>query len=496
MAESAKTSAAPADSVRFSLRFKLTTGLILIIVIVFAGLNTFNLLSHRETRFAEAANNSRTVASLLAGSLITQLADYELASPYMSTFLGNFEQSAFKLSDDLAFLMVLDAKGELVTGRARPELVVVGERRFESEQAVLSWLSQSSGAVSGKHLEVSRIGLVEPGGARVGTLLVGTSLRRARSAWRQDLILNIAVFGLALLVVVIYGSAALERMVVRPLRRMVDSMLEVRHGKLDNDVALERSDEIGVLANAYNYMLQGLRDRERLKDAFSRYVSRQVYEKFQMGEIKLEGESRHATVLFSDIRSFTSLSEQLQPEEVVSMLNEYFNEMVEIIFKYDGFLNKFIGDAIMAIYNAPLSQSSPELRAVRTGLEMVQALERLNSVDQARGELLIISGIEINTDPVIAGNIGHEKRLEYTVIGDAVNLAQRIESQTKEAGASLLISETTYQAVADHVQATQLAPVKVKGKAQEINLYAVTGLRQQLLDQREPAGTSPAAAGA
>jgi adenylate cyclase len=224
-------------------------------------------------------------------------------------------------------------------------------------------------------------------------------------------------------------------------------------------------------------MVRGLRERERLKDAFNRYVSRQVYEKFQAGEIALSGENRHATVLFSDIRSFTTLSEQLTPTEVVAMLNEYFNVMVEIVLKYDGFLNKFIGDALMAIYNVPLDQTAPELRAVCTAIEMMQSLDLLNADRERRGQFPIKIGIGINTGPVVAGNIGHEKRLEYTVIGDAVNTAQRLESQTKVAGVTILLSEATYQAVASYVDATALPPVKVKGKAEPVALYAVNGIK-------------------
>jgi adenylate cyclase len=270
---------------------------------------------------------------------------------------------------------------------------------------------------------------------------------------------------------------ALRRMVVSPIGKVVDAMRAVQDGNLDHEVNLKRSDELGLLADAYNFMVRGLRERARLADAFSRYVSSQVYAKFQSGEIQLSGELKDATVLFSDIRSFTSLSEQLSPGDVVAMLNEYFTAMVEIVFKYEGFVNKFIGDALMAIYNIPLTQSQPELRAVRTALEMLESLATLNAKREARGQFPLRIGIGINTGPVIAGNIGHQKRLEYTVIGDTVNVAQRIESQTKVTGTPLLIAEATYKAVAEFVEAEALPPVKVKGKQEAVVLYAVKGLR-------------------
>lgn len=204
-----------------------------------------------------------------------------------------------------------------------------------------------------------------------------------------------------------------------------------------------------------------------------------MYEKVRAGEINLQGENRTATVLFSDIRSFTSISERLTPPQVVAMLNEYFSAMVEVVIRYDGVVNKFIGDALMAIYNVPVPQSRPELRAVCTALDMIASLGRLNAAREARGDPALEVGIGINTGPVVAGNIGHRQRLEYTVIGDAVNLAQRIESQTKLSGHPVLISASTYRAVADAVEAEALEPVQVKGKAQPIALYAVRSLRAE-----------------
>ena len=324
-------------------------------------------------------------------------------------------------------------------------------------------------------MSVKRFDLKVGAKGLVGKLLVGTSLARIEREAQQALIINLTVMLVALLVLFTYASLILGHWVVRPLQVLVAAMQRVQRGDLSGEVALVRGDEIGALAHTYNFMVRGLRERERLKDAFNRYVSRQVYEKFEAGEITLTGQMRRATVLFSDIRSFTTLSEQLTPTEVVAMLNEYFNVMVEIVFEYDGLLNKFIGDALMAIYNVPLDQTLPELRAVQTAVKMMHSLDRLNAERARRQAFPIQIGIGINTGPVVAGNIGHERRLEYTVIGDAVNLAQRLESHTKVAGATVLISASTYQAVASWVQARQLEPVKVKGKAEAVALYAIDG---------------------
>jgi adenylate cyclase len=315
------------------------------------------------------------------------------------------------------------------------------------------------------------------GSRHVGWFYVGASRARIKQETDRALTINAGVFIAALLLLFVYSAIALGRMVTRPLGRVMDAMHAVQEGRFDEELRIDRNDEMGVLADTYNIMVRGLAEREKLKDAFSRYVSTQVYERLKLGEINLEGETRNATVLFSDIRSFTALSERLSPHDVVALLNDYFNVMVEIVFKHEGFLNKFIGDALMAVYNAPLDQTQPELRAVRTALEMIEALDRFNQERAKRGQFAVKIGIGINTGPVTAGNIGHVRRLEYTVIGDTVNLAQRVESQTKVTGMPVLISQSTYDAVAAHVVAQPLPPVKVKGKQEPVALYAVSGLQ-------------------
>jgi len=373
-------------------------------------------------------------------------------------------------------VVIVDNDNKVIVGKAKPDLVLFpGSVTYKDEAQVLAEAARLEGRL-GPEMKVIRFPLAVKGKGNVGKLLVATSLARIRDQAEQALIINIAVLAGALLVMALYARVALGRMVIAPLGKVVDAMRSVQAGQLDRELDLRRRDEIGVLAGTYNYMVRGLRERESLKDAFNRYVSPQVYEHFKKGAVKLTGETRKAVVLFSDIRSFTTLSEQLTPSEVVAMLNEYFTEMVEIVFKHDGFVNKFIGDAIMAIYNVPLDQPDPELRAVKTALEMIASLDRLNQRRVARGQFAIKIGIGVNTGPVVAGNLGHERRLEYTVIGDTVNLAQRLESQTKVAGAPILISQSTFLACGQHLNAQQLPPVKVKGKAEPVVLYAVAGL--------------------
>lgn len=484
----------------FSLRFKLTVGLIFIIGVLFSSLNIYNVLKTREKRRDEAKSANKAITYLIASPLMGELGDYEIHSERIRVFLRNFLGTTFALNKnnkELAFALVVDANNQLIAGKAKPELTVFkGGVTFPNEEQVLAAIAK--GTDVSKDMSLAAFHLKLGNMPEVGRLLVGTSLTRVESEARADLIFNAVVFLGALILLFIYATIALSYLVVSPINQVVKAMRTVQQGSLMSEVDLKRGDEIGILANTYNFMVRGLQERERLKDAFNRYVSRQVYEKFQSGEIRISGENRQATVLFSDIRSFTTLSEQLTPPEVVAMLNEYFNVMVEIIFKYDGFLNKFIGDALMAIYNVPLDQTRPELRAVATAIEMMQDLDKLNADREKRGQFPIKIGIGVNTGPVVAGNIGHEKRLEYTVIGDAVNTAQRLESQTKVAGATILLSETTYTAVADYVEATALPPVKVKGKSEPVALYSISGLKPgvNVASLLAPLAGKPAAAAA
>ncbi|MBI3180517.1 MAG: HAMP domain-containing protein [Deltaproteobacteria bacterium] len=479
---------------RYSLRLKLALGLILIIAVIFSGLAALNLLTLISTREKEAQVNRETVGRVVVAALTGRLGSEDIGSDAIRTFLYNFLSVAIVQNDknrDIAFGLVIDNNGRVIAGRALPALVALptGERP-DSEATVLQEIARLDGNLGG-NMRVARYTLKTSRG-NAGKLFVGTSLSRLHRETRRDLIFNVSVALGGLVVLVIYAGVMLTRLVTRPLGQVVSAMHDVQDGHFDTAVHLARNDEIGVLADTYNFMVQGLREREHLKDAFSRYVSSQVYERIKLGGIRLTGEQRQATVLFSDIRSFTAISELLQPADVVRMLNDYFNVMVEIVFQHEGFLNKFIGDALMAVYNVPLDQTEPELRAVRTAIQMMQSLEVFNTRRAKTGEEPLKIGIGINTGPVTAGNIGHMRRLEYTVIGDAVNVAQRIEAQTKVSGMPILISDATYRAVAKQVIAESLPPVKVKGKQEAVTLYAVKALAAGVSLRTEPKAAPPA----
>jgi class 3 adenylate cyclase len=194
------------------------------------------------------------------------------------------------------------------------------------------------------------------------------------------------------------------------------------------------------------------------------------------------------TVLFSDIRGFTSMSEKMQPEEVVTFLREYLTVMTEAVFKHGGTVDKYVGDAIMALYNVPLEAPDHALRAVRTALEFQERVRPLGERFAARHGGHLACGVGIHTGDAVVGTIGSEQRLEYTAIGDTINLGSRLEGITKEFGVPIIISEATYAEVRDHVGVRDLGEVTVKGKAIPVKIYAVLGEIGARAAGEQPAG--------
>ncbi|MGK4006629.1 adenylate/guanylate cyclase domain-containing protein [Sorangium sp. So ce1036] len=231
---------------------------------------------------------------------------------------------------------------------------------------------------------------------------------------------------------------------------------------------------------------------EREKQELGRYLSKDLVD-FVLSDprrLKLGGTRRHVSVMFTDIRNFTPLAESVEPEVVVSFLNEYFTEMVDIVFRYGGTLDKYIGDGLMAVFGAPLSVEDAPKRAVMAAIEMVQALERFNQ-RQHLGCGEIRMGVGIATGTVISGNIGSLQRMEYTCIGDTVNTASRLEQANKELGSKIIICQATYAAVNDAIPAQATGAVSIRGKNRQVHPYIVdhadvsparlSELREQLL---------------
>ena len=234
-----------------------------------------------------------------------------------------------------------------------------------------------------------------------------------------------------------------------------------------------------------NKLLYGLnqnlqRAQELLSISFQRYISEHLLKEILASSepVSLSGEKKDVTVLISDIRGFTSLAENMATEELVEFLNQYFEAMIKIVLDYEGLLDKFMGDALLALFGAIYSHDDDPMRAVRAALEMQKTIEGLNARWSSKGAPEIKIGIGISTGEIIVGNIGSEQRLEFTGIGPDVNYAQRIETLTKTIPSSILINESTYLRVRDEVYATRYGPLEIRGKMKPIAVYGIEGLRE------------------
>ena len=232
-----------------------------------------------------------------------------------------------------------------------------------------------------------------------------------------------------------------------------------------------RNESIGFML-----MMEDITREKRLRNTMSRYMSKSVVDQLlASGEVELGGTGRDVSVLFSDIRGFTSISERLGAKETVALLNEYFTDMVDIVFAHNGVLDKYIGDMIMAVFGSVLQSDEDASNAVMVGNKMLTALHQLNRRRAERGDEAIRIGVGISTGNVVAGNIGSLKRMEYTVVGDRVNLAERLESANKFYGTSILICDATWEAVRHHAAAREIDLIRVRGRDRPVAIYEALG---------------------
>lgn len=307
-------------------------------------------------------------------------------------------------------------------------------------------------------------------GQPVGVLGIDAPARAVQEL-RSNLLLLSIVCLLAAFIVSILVSMPIGSQVTKPITALVAGTEAVAGGDLETRVDIKNRDELGTLGDAFNRMVEGLRMRDLYKRQFERYVSHQIADKIleHPEQTFWQGERKKATILFADIRGFTSMSEKLPPEQLLSRLNTFLATMIDIVFRYDGTLDKFIGDAVMAVFGAPVSFGNDALRAVQAGLAMQEAVSTMEGMWQI--------GIGISTGEVIVGNIGSEQRLEYSAIGDDVNVASRLEGLNKEYNTKILMSRSTYEDVKNFINARLVGEVAIRGKTEILAVYEVLGVK-------------------
>jgi len=300
-------------------------------------------------------------------------------------------------------------------------------------------------------------------------LIVGAHFDRSQLEPEFKRLRNYGLLGVLVLGLSVLAALTLGGLTAKPIRRLANATRIARGDNLDEVPILEQSTirELDDAAASFNEMIVGLRERARIRNLFGKYVPPSIAKKLIEDEGGLEPLNAEATVLFVDLEGFTSLSERLEPQMIAELLNEYFSAMVAVIRRHNGIVTQFQGDAILAIFNIPIADPEHQNNAVRAAVEM---LEIVTSTKFAGHQLAIRVGI--NTGEVFAGNVGADDRLNYTVHGDAVNIAARIEAMNKESGTRILVGEPTAKGVTS-VALKRLPDVSIRGKEQSVGLYAV-----------------------
>jgi adenylate cyclase len=265
----------------------------------------------------------------------------------------------------------------------------------------------------------------------------------------------------------------LSRDLVSSAAELVDAMRQVERGDVHAELVISSTDEFADAYRGFNRMTKGLVERERLRDAFGRYVAPELAEQVMKHGVSMGGTLVRASVIFIDIRGFTTISERLEPALVVSLLNRYFAAVAPPIHDQGGFINKFGGDSLLAVFGAPVPTEDHELRAVRAAIGVREALAVFNVTEEAEGRVPLRIGTGIHAGEMIAGSVGSPDRMEYTVIGDVVNVAARLQALTKDLGVDVLFSRDVHEKVQAFVPARRLPPVPIRGKADPLDVYAL-----------------------
>lgn len=469
-----------------SLKFKIALLVVLLIILVTAGIWFISTGVMTRSIETEIEKRGEAVARNMAVVVADPLSRED--DLYIASFVTDAVD--IKRNPDVLYVIVVDANNKIRGYKSQDttdETAAFDKyfgTEYESPKGVKSLGSQKYMAQTfeypGRGLAYDiGVAVLLAGTKPVGEVHVGISQASLIAARRGTQIAISTISGIGLLAGII-GSLILGGFISRPVDRLIKGVRKMGKGDYDVRVKVKSKDEIGALTSAFNEMAESIGEKELIKDAFSRYVSRQVADIILNDPDKyistLRGERKKITILFADIRGFTSISERNAPEEVVALLNDYLSEMTDVIFDYNGTLDKFLGDGLMAVFGAPIRMENCTLAAVKAAMDMRSRLADFNIAREVTGGEAIRVGIGINFGDAVVGNVGSRERMDYTVIGDAVNIAQRIQSYSQEG--QIILTKSAYDAVKDKVTASPLGEYQLKGKAQSVSIYEAIGINE------------------
>jgi adenylate cyclase len=403
---------------------------------------------------------------------VTETLGVLFSADELSESFGTGTNSSYIITENGAILLHSDA--DLVMGSANfSGLPIVNTMREEGDNNRQISFTDSEGVkYFGAYYRLPRMDA-----AVITTIPQSVVFEAVQSVTRQNMFLTAAVLFIAILFIWLFSKT-----ISTPVRTLADAALQIEQGEFGLALTPKTHDELGLLTESFGKMSSAL-------GIFGRFTNKDIAIRAMRGEIKPGGQSRRATIFFSDIRGFTEKSENFTKvfkeqasNRIVEWLNEYFTRMVDCIEKTGGVVDKFIGDAVMAHWGTAFTAGSPEhdaFNSVKAALMMREALCEINSgrIKNDPGNPEIRIGCGINTGVVTAGQIGSEQRMEYTAIGDPVNLASRTEALNKPLGTDILITEDTWKLTGEKFITEEMPPVTVKGKEQPVRLFAVVNLR-------------------
>ena len=267
-------------------------------------------------------------------------------------------------------------------------------------------------------------------------------------------------------------AARVAHGISRPVSDLTASAGRIEAGDYGAAVPVRGRDELARLAEAFNGMAAGLRERDRVRDLLGKAVSREIASELLRRPVALGGEEREVTVMFTDVRGFTGYSERIPPTMLVSVLNAYFTRVTRVIERHGGIVDKYIGDAVMAVFGAPLDRPDHAARAIACARDVMRDLDEWNREREARSDWPLRTGIGIATGVVVAGNLGSETRHNYTVMGEAANLAARLQDLTKEHGVPCLIAAETVNRAGAGTGLVALGRIAVRGRSEPIDVFS------------------------
>ncbi len=452
---------------RISIRLKLALLITLLIIFIMSCASIFFYRSQKEEFVNQMTRFGSAISANLSHNSSVPLLENDEASLHILL------EEVSKVQD-IDYVMVLDKQGKI---KAHSDISKIDLQYQQIPNPVLISRSDTLEIVrsrDGKHEVLDFTTPVRFNQVPLGTIHVGVSLESLRKKINQTALFAILLTSV-LIITGVGVSLSISTQFSRPIFNLVRGTNEIKNGNFSYRTQRLQNDELGDLSLAFNDMAEGLRKKEVIQDAFGKYVNPEIVEMILKNpdDQWFQGRKIPLTVMFTDIRGFTSFSEKSTPEEVVTLLNDHFTMATEIILHHGGHVDKFIGDAVLAVFGALMEYDDHAERAVRAAVALQDAMRAEGTV-LGDGTLLGI-GIGINTGEAIAGNIGSQKRMEFTVIGDTVNLASRLTGVAK--AGEVIISRSVYEKVAKMVTAEKLEPVPVKGKSEPVDIYRVDAVK-------------------